>query len=127
MLMELNNTAFADSIVAEINNIIEELHQQDAAFVEAKSKLLTRTLELNDIEDRILVEVAFDVSLSNERQREAASASLKRKDDNWVSLTTKVIPELKDQIARLDTERGFKQRKYNTLIAYLRAIASKNS
>lgn len=119
--MQLNhNTLFADSIAVELNSINNELHTQDLELAELKSELVTKSLAVETVEERIKVQVAFDTTLTNERQREAATVSERRKDNTWVNYTTDLIPKLKEQVATLEAARNFKYRKYSILLAYLK-------
>lgn len=116
-----HNTLFADSIAAELNSINNELHVDDLELAKLKTDLVAKSLEVETIEERIKVQIAFDTTLTNERQREAATVSERRKNDTWVSYTTDLIPKLKEQVTTLDAARNFKYRKYSILLAYLKS------
>jgi GTPase involved in cell partitioning and DNA repair len=118
----VQNTTFVDSIVSELNSVNQEIVNFDEQIANLKFKLVNKQLELDVIEDRVEVEVSFDSTLKNERQRDAALASQKRKDSKWVSLATVEIPQLKDEVAKQESARAFQYRKYQTLLAYVRAL-----
>lgn len=118
------NNTFLDTLTAELNSITAIIHNLDKDIANLRFKLTQKIIEVEIIEDRVKVSVAFDATLSNERQREAAVASLRRKDDTWVTLTTKDIPELKDQVAKVEADRGFHYRKYQTLLTYAKTMSS---
>jgi septal ring factor EnvC (AmiA/AmiB activator) len=118
------NTTFIDSIAAELNSLADELYDVESEITNFKFKLMNTQLEVNVIEDKIKVEVAFDSTLSNERQREAAAASERRKSNKWVTATDKQIPELKQSIAELEVKKSLIYRKYTTLTSYLKALGN---
>lgn len=118
------NTTFIDSIAAELNSLADELYDIESEITNFKFKLMNTQLEIGVIEDKIKVEVAFDSTLSNERQREAATASERRKSNKWVTATDKEIPEFKQSIAELEVKKSLIYRKYTTLISYLKALSN---
>lgn len=119
-----NNTLFIDSIVAELNVLAGEIHNNDIEVNNLRFKLFQHTTELETIESRIRVEVAFDTNLKNEKQRDAATYSLRHQDEGWVALTQTTIPELKHNITKLEADRSFNYRKYQTLLAYVKSMGS---
>lgn len=118
------NKAFADSVADKLNTLNNELFKVESEINDLRFKLIDIQLDLEIIEDKIRVEVAFDSTLNNERQREAATASEKRKSDKWVTSKDRDIPQLKRQIAVLETQKSYIYRNYQTLLTYLRYLNS---
>jgi len=107
--------------MSEMSNISEQILVLDKELADLRFTLAEKTIAREVIEGECKVTVAFDNSLSNERQREAALTSTLKRHRNWSDTKSRII-KIKKDIAHLEADRSVLYRKYESLASYLDAI-----
>lgn len=124
--MSLTSNVFTGSIIEELGKINDELLKLDTEVTNHKKQLVEYKLEVAKLENQYKVEVAFDTTLTNERQRDAALLSLKRQSEPLMNYTSRLIPELEEKLSNCENTRSFKYRQYQILMAYINANGESN-